>query len=200
MPDQNDIVYNQYGLDVGSILTSIYNMVTGSGTSVSDVVGFFWGVWQVIAIISFILSGLLLFGFIYAKLRIAELGKLYHHALHHAEEEYAHLSSHTSGNKRWQDALLHTESDNPNDWRLAIIEADIMLEELLSSLGFAGLTIGDKLKRASPQFFKSIDEAWSAHKVRNEIAHRGTDFILTKRLTKETIEKYRRVFEEFSII
>jgi hypothetical protein len=200
MPDQNEIVYTQYGLDIGGPLAYIYNLVIGSGSSVSDVVAFFWGVWQVVAIISFILSGLFLFGYIYAKLRIAELDKINHHALHHAEEEYAHASSHISGNKRWLDALAHTESENPNDWRLAIIEADIMLEELLGSLGFAGLTIGDKLKRASPQFFKSIDEAWAAHKVRNEIAHRGTDFVLTKRLTKETIEKYRRVFDEFSII
>ena len=90
----------------------------------------------------------------------------------------------------------HIQSVNPNDWRLAIIEADIMLEEALDEIGLAGNTIGEKLKGASTQQLRSLDDAWKAHRVRNEIAHAGADFVLTQRIAQETINQYQRVFLE----
>lgn len=202
MPDENDIVYTQPGLDIGAILRWFYERIAGSDASVEGVVGTLYGYWQWFSVIAFIVSGLFLFGIIYAKLRAHELEEAVDHELEEAEHIYAHeYSGHGhSKNERWDAAVAHTESDNPNDWRLAIIEADIILEDMLTKLGYGGLTIGDKLKQASPQFFTTIEDAWKAHKVRNDIAHRGSDFILTKRLVKETIEQYRRVFIEHGAI
>ncbi len=199
MPER-DIAYTTPGLDITAFFQFILDLFKGGEEGAQGVLGFFIGFWHVFSIISFMVSALLLFGIIYAKIRWEELHHAQIHRLDHLDHEYAHASSHGSKNQRWEDALAHITSDNPNDWRLAIIEADIMLEELLNSLGFPGLTIGDKLKRASPQFFKTIEDAWTAHKVRNDIAHRGTDFVLTQRIAKETLEHYRRVFDEFDII
>lgn len=202
--DSNDFQFEGYGLNIEAILRALLKFFGGGASGgqggVDGLIATFWSIWHIYSVLAFLASALLLFGIIYAKIRTAELEKHHHHILHHAEEEYAHSQSHVSKNQRWEDALLHAESENPNDWRLAIIEADIMLESLLTSLGYAGLTIGDKLKQASPQFFKTIDDAWQAHKVRNDIAHRGSDFVLTKRLAKDTLERYRRVFHEFDIV
>jgi hypothetical protein len=202
MPDENDLVYKQYGLDVGSLLRALYERLTGVQPQggIDSVTETLLSFWHIFSIVSFAFSALLLFGIIYAKLRLHELEELEMHHLHEAEHQFAHTHAHASKNQRWEDTIAHVDSDNPNDWRLAIIEADIILEELLTKLGYPGLTIGDKLKQASPQFFKTIEDAWKAHKVRNEIAHRGSDFILTKRLARETIEQYRRVFEEHDVI
>jgi hypothetical protein len=203
MPDENDIVYNQYGVNVEAIfrnLLKLFQFDGGGSATLDSLSALLTTIWNWFSIIAFLISGLLLFGIIYAKIRIGELEHHQHEELHHAEEHFAHEHAHASKNQRWEDAVHHVNSDNPNDWRLAIIEADIMLEGLLDSLGYAGLTIGDKLKQASPQFFKPLEDAWQAHKVRNEIAHKGTDFVLTSRLARETLERYRRVFEEFSII
>lgn len=204
MPDENDLVYEQYGLDIGTILRALYERITGAteGASPDQLVEFLYSLWQWFSVAAFLASGLLLFGIIYAKLRLHELEEVVEHQLeeaeHHYKEQYgAHVHSH---NERWEQAVAHAESESPNDWRLAIIEADIVLEELLTKLGYSGLTIGDKLKQASPQFFTTIEDAWKAHKVRNDIAHRGSDFVLTKRLAKETIEQYRRVFMEHGAI
>lgn len=198
--DSNDFIYNQYGANIQGILQWIWNLFTGSGGTVDSALGTIFTVWQVYSVIAFIISALLLFGLIYAKMRHAELEHHEHEMIHHDEEHYRHQHAHGSKNQRWEDAVTHTESDNPNDWRLAIIEADIILEGVLDSLGLSGLTIGDKLKKASPTFFKTLDDAWQAHRVRNEIAHKGADFVLTKRIAIETLERYRRVFEEFSAI
>ena len=63
-----------------------------------------------------------------------------------------------------------------------------------------GTTIGEKLKSASPNSFKTLDQAWRAHRVRNEIAHAGSDFVLTKKAAQDTITQYKMVFEEFELL
>jgi hypothetical protein len=103
-------------------------------------------------------------------------------------------------NPKWQKILDHIESLNENDWRLAIIESDIMLDDLLDKLSLQGETIGDKLKTVEKSDFVTIDNAWEAHKIRNQIAHEGSEFGLTQREARRVIELYRSVFEEFQII
>ncbi len=99
--------------------------------------------------------------------------------------------------KRWESVKKHAESNIPSDWRQAIIEADIILDDLLSKMGYRGDSVGEKLKRVAKGDFKSLDDAWEAHKVRNQIAHEGSDFALNEHDARETIGRYRRVFEEF---
>jgi hypothetical protein len=102
--------------------------------------------------------------------------------------------------KRWESVKEHINTDNPNDWRQAIIDADIILDDLLTRLGYRGESIGEKLKRAHKGDFVTLDDAWEAHKVRNQIAHEGTHFEINQHQAKRTIEHYRRVFEEFYYI
>jgi hypothetical protein len=110
--------------------------------------------------------------------------------------------------KRWASAAATAstapepcgcESSNPNDWKLAIIEADIILDDILKKQGYAGNSLGERLKSIAPSQLESLQDAWEAHKVRNNIAHQGADFILTQRLAQETITKYQRVFTEFGV-
>jgi hypothetical protein len=101
---------------------------------------------------------------------------------------------------RWEHVERMTESVNPGDWRQAIIEADILLEEILTKIGYDGLTIGDKLKNVEPSDMATLDDAWKAHRVRNRIAHDGVAYKVDHALAKETIGKYRKVFEEFNLV
>lgn len=200
MPDENDIIYYNYGVDVESIFRAIYNLFTGGAGNADGFISALHTFWQIFSVFAFLLSALLLIGIIYAKIRHAKLVEIEQQQLKDAEAMYARKYAKSSENSRWQEALTHSDSDNPNDWRLAIIEADIVLDELLNKIGLVGLTIGDKLKNANRDTFRTIDDAWQAHKIRNDIAHKGTDYVLTKRTAKEALEKYRRVFEEFSVI
>ncbi|MCR4274950.1 MAG: hypothetical protein NUW02_02795 [Candidatus Campbellbacteria bacterium] len=106
----------------------------------------------------------------------------------------------TSHNERWEQVEKLTASENPGDWRIAIIEADVLLEELLISMGYDGQTLGDRLKAIEKSDFTTLDEAWEAHKIRNRIAHQGSDFILTHREVKRVIDLFRTVFREFDYI
>jgi hypothetical protein len=98
---------------------------------------------------------------------------------------------------RWENAMNHIASENPNDWKQAIIEADIILDDLLTKMGYRGESIGEKLKRVATGDMKSLNEAWEAHKIRNQIAHEGSEFKLNHHEAKNVIGMYRKVFEEF---
>jgi hypothetical protein len=92
------------------------------------------------------------------------------------------------------------QSHNQNDWRQAIIEADIILEEMLEKMGYDGVTIGDKLKNVEPSDFRTINQAWEAHKIRNRIAHMGSEFQISHADTEKVINLYQEVFDEFFYI
>lgn len=105
-----------------------------------------------------------------------------------------------AGAERWRDIEQKINSAMPSDWRLAILEADIVLFDMLNQMGLPGKDLGEKLKSADTSFFGTLDDAWRAHKVRNVIAHEGASYNLTYDEARKTIEAYRRVFEEFYFI
>ncbi len=103
-------------------------------------------------------------------------------------------------NRKWQRVLNHLNSQSENDWKFAILEADIMLSDLLDSLNYPGATMGDKLKVANPNDFKTIEAAWEAHKIRNTIAHEGANYTLSEREARRVIDLYASVFQEHRVI
>lgn len=100
---------------------------------------------------------------------------------------------------RWQRVLESVSSDDPQQWRNAILEADNLLNELLDTLGYKGETMGDKMRHADITVFKTLDFAWEAHQIRNRIAQ-DVSFTLDMREAKRVIKMYERVFEEFHFI
>ncbi len=99
--------------------------------------------------------------------------------------------------RRWDAVSRHIESPNQNDWKQAIIEADVMLDDILTRMGYRGESVGEKLKRVQPGDFQSVQDAWDAHKVRNRIAHDGSGFEIGHLEAKRVISQYKKVFEEF---
>ena len=103
-------------------------------------------------------------------------------------------------NLKWEKVLEHVSSPNPPEWRLAILEADILLDELLDVLHYRGESMGDKLKKIEKSDFTTLDLAWEAHKIRNQVAHEGSEFLLSEREAKRVVSLYEEVFKEFRYI
>jgi hypothetical protein len=129
-----------------------------------------------------------------------------HADAHHGEIPFAdhyehapHEPEHNPIRERWETVTDHLRSANPAEWRLAIIEADSMLDEVLESTGYKGENIGERLKDAEGAF-RSVQSAWNAHKVRNQIAHQGSQFELTHHEALVTIDNYKEVFEELKYL
>lgn len=214
MPDNNDILFNEYSLDFFAFIDYAFAFLFGGGGAGSGGMGggavsgwspgavFAWlsDAWSVFVVLSWLVSFLLIFGIIYAYIRHNQLGEVFAEILKRQEEAFAKIHRKDVKNLRWQDVLTHSDSDRPNDWKLAIIEADIILDELLNTLGYAGTTIGEKLKSVSPASFTTINQAWRAHNVRNRIAHEGADFNLSQMEARQTVAEYKMVFDEFNFI
>jgi len=66
----------------------------------------------------------------------------------------------TKSEKRWERILELASSSNPSDWKVAIIEADTILDEIVTVMGFAGDTLGEKLKGIEISDFLTLEEAW----------------------------------------
>lgn len=58
----------------------------------------------------------------------------------------------------------------PSGLKTALMEADKLLDYCMIARGFKGDTVGDRLKSGGSKF-KNLNAVWSAHKLRNELAH-----------------------------
>jgi hypothetical protein len=182
-------------------LTPILHWIFGAdgmigGFALSGFLSWASFLWSFYAIIAYALSFFFLVLYIYASIQLDKLEDFMHDEMHAAEHAYAMQNGGGHATDRFTELQTHIESNNPNDWKLAIIEADILLDDLLKQRGYAGISLGDRLKSVSPSVLQSLDDAWQAHKVRNQIAHAGADFVLTQKIARETIMLYKRVFAE----
>jgi hypothetical protein len=106
----------------------------------------------------------------------------------------------TPETKRWLNIKEMFQSKNPSDWRVAILDADSMLEDLLVRLGYEGDTFADKLKSIRKENFPWLQTAWDVHLVRNKIAHEGSNTYLNERDIQYIFRDYERIFTETGYI
>lgn len=198
--ETNDTTTNLYGgVDFIGLFRFLYEKLPfGNWESFVESLKGFWNVYSVIAVL---LSLLFFVGFIYSKIRLGQLYEILDQQIIDQEALWAvRHNGVKSSNFKWDSIQKKVTENNPESWRVAIIEADIMLDETLTNAGYVGQSIGEKLKTANPQSFTTVQDAWDAHKVRNDIAHVGSDFVLTQKAAKETITRFERVFREFDVI
>jgi hypothetical protein len=154
-------------------------------------------IWLWIVYVGYAVSVLAIFLIVYITVRIFELRK-------REEEYYGTLilapEAEQDGHPRWAHIKSLVEGSNPSEWKEAIIEADILLEEVLTNAGYDGKGVGEKLANANTLTFRTLEDAWEAHKVRNQIAHEGSSYQLTETVVRRTMARFENVFREFKIV
>jgi len=153
--------------------------------------------WPFIKVVGVIIGAGSIVGTVYAYRKLMAIQKE-ENALYRVSEDKRTPDDVKNG--KWERVIEHINSTNAAEWRLAIIEADVMLEELLRVQNYHGDSIGEMLKSVEPSDMLTLDNAWEAHKVRNQIAHEGAEFELTERDARRVITLYESVFKEFNII
>lgn len=101
--------------------------------------------------------------------------------------------------KEWAKVEEHFFRGDENDLKIAVIEADKLLEEALRGAGVRGATIGDKLKNLKPTQISNLDELWQAHRLRNQIVHEPT-FKLKRDLAERALNIYEETLKSFRLI
>ncbi len=158
---------------------------------------------EIITPFAIVFTLFLFYVIVYARIRLKQLEGIQEQKFHSLRVKEAVNEKGAADpvlNQKWQRVEAHINSANPSDWRLAIMEADIMLADILTKMGYQGDSIGEQLKGVEPSDFLTLNDAWEAHKVRNQIAHQGSDFQLNERDAKRIIGLYKKVFSEFYYI
>lgn len=101
--------------------------------------------------------------------------------------------------KRWHKIRERLDLPSESEHKLAIIEAEGLLDEILKRMGFPGQTIGERLKQITPIQLGNIEEIWEAHKIRNNIVH-DPDYRLSREEAKKAFEIYERALTNLEVL
>lgn len=190
----------------------IKGMFSSLGFSIAlpSAASFFEFVFEKVQIYSVFLSLMFFMGIIYFNYKLGELAHESHHRIHGHNHDHndSHSTPHQSKpftdehgpDKRWQMVESRINSTSEGDWRLAVLEADIILGDMLSKMGLPGNGVAEKLKAVDKSSFHTLDDAWNAHKLRNRIAHEGGSVHISHDIAKSAVNSYKKVFEEFYFI
>lgn len=98
-------------------------------------------------------------------------------------------------NENWNGVLIHINTNNESDWKLAIMEADKIVDEILILKGYKGESMAERLTSIGKNELKSLELLWEAHKVRNRIAHQP-GFTLDYNQARKIISYYEEVLKD----
>ena len=175
-----------------TLIETIYNFL--SGLTPEKVIKFiftpkFFG-WLLILKTLFIVLSLILLGFIiFALARTKWLGRMITWDLREFFSYRPFMARKTE--KEWQKikARLGTEMESEN--KLAIIEADKMMDDILSHMGFEGTNLSEKLEKLTAESLPNIREVKEVRKICSNIIHDPT-----YKLSAEEAEKALAVYEK----
>lgn len=73
--------------------------------------------------------------------------------------------------KEWVKIKARLDTGLESEYKLGVIEADSMLDDILKGMGVGGASLGERLERMTAASLPDIEEAKKAHTTRNNIVH-----------------------------
>lgn len=100
---------------------------------------------------------------------------------------------------RWEVVRTHLESPHEAEWKLAVMDADKLVDDALAKAGFPGDTFGDRLTNIQPGTLISLDGIWWAHRIRNRLAHE-LDYFLRYTEARQAVGYYEQALTELQLL
>ncbi|MFZ5365268.1 MAG: hypothetical protein ACOZBH_03715 [Patescibacteria group bacterium] len=100
--------------------------------------------------------------------------------------------------KKWNEIEDLISKDNETMWRVAVIEADKLLDFALKGMIMPGENMGQRLKYASGKYPK-IQQVWWAHKLRNNLVHEH-DIKLRKGEAAKAVKAFERALKVLNVL
>lgn len=101
--------------------------------------------------------------------------------------------------KEWQKIKGRLEIEHESEWKLAIIEADEIMDDILNQMGFGGTSLGERLTSLTAVSLPNIEEVKEAHQIRNNIIH-DPSYRLTLVETKRIIAIYEKALTDLQAL
>lgn len=145
-----------------------------------------------------IISLILIFGFIFLIFFFIRKAKKLKSGVRLERKEGREVDS-DKVNQSWQGVLAHLNSANESEWKLAIIEADKLIDDLLIQKGYQGESLAERLNMVDKKNMKSFELLWEAHKIRNRITHK-LDFKINRNEALRVISYYEEALKDLQIL
>lgn len=100
--------------------------------------------------------------------------------------------------KQWQGIEKLLSQPGEMNYKLAVLEADKLLDYVLKSMAMPGKDLAERLRFASFKFTK-LKRVWWAHGVRNQLVHESS-FHLGRSLAKKAVKEFKGALEEMGAL
>jgi len=101
--------------------------------------------------------------------------------------------------KTWQAIKKKLESNNENDYKIAIIEADDFMDDLISRMGYDGDNFGERLANIPANHLENIEGMKQAHEMRNQIIH-DDKFSVSKEDAEMALKHFEELLKSYQVI
>lgn len=101
--------------------------------------------------------------------------------------------------KQWSKVRARLDTGMESEYKLAVIEADSILDDILRRMGFGGETLGERLEKITEATLPNLAEVLGAHKTRNNIVH-DPNYRLTLDEVRKTLDIYERALTDLQAL
>ena len=99
----------------------------------------------------------------------------------------------------WADIMMRLESNDENQFKAAILEADHFTYERMGFQGYHGSTFSERLAQIPPGSFRAIDAVHVAHRLSNAIIKKE-NVTMTKEQALNTLKIYEQFLKDIDVI
>lgn len=90
------------------------------------------------------------------------------------------------------------KKEEPSSYHLAVLNGDKLVDQALRELGVKGQTMGERMKNSANRF-SNRNGIWTAHKLRNVIAHES-DAHVTYEDARRALVNFRQALKDLGAI
>jgi len=98
---------------------------------------------------------------------------------------------------QWEE-IEQISSQSKMGAKMAIVEADKLLDAVLKSMAMPGQTLGERLKFACYKY-ADLKRVWFAHRLRNQLVHETT-FEIGDRDARAAVAEYKRALKTLHVL
>lgn len=179
------------GFIIGRILDFFSGSFGGGGGNAESIIAGMIIFFKVIFIVFLILF---IIGIVYVVYQLQKFRPAY--KLVYKPE---HIAQFRPTKKRWEEVFARFEMGTESDWRLAVIEADSLVDTVFKQLGYEGETLGERIRSIESHELHSINELKEAHGIRNKLVH-TQGYKISREDAERSLRIYRSVLEELEVI
>lgn len=100
---------------------------------------------------------------------------------------------------KWEKVMKRVNGSEESDWKVAVLEAAQMLDEVFKIVKYDGDTLGDKLENITSAQLDNLEEVKGANEVKNKIVQ-DEKFQITQEEAKKTVAIFGDALKFFEAI